>query len=129
MRKSTIMIISILAMLLLAGSLMGFVANISVDTNRNGNAYIVITSGSQEYDRIPDAGTFNIYTTSNNTQQSCELYGGYGYTATVYASRVVNGVTITDTDSQNFTYGTATFTLTVDLSGNGGIPDDPPMQD
>ncbi len=131
MRKSTIIIISILAMLLLAGSLMGFVANISVDTNRDGYAYIVITNhnGTITYDIIPDSGTFVIDDNSNNTQQSCYLWEQYGYVATVYAHRVVNGVTITDTDSQNFTYGTATFTLTVDLSGNGSIPGPPPMQD
>ncbi|MCF7858434.1 MAG: hypothetical protein K9N07_03805 [Candidatus Cloacimonetes bacterium] len=129
MRRSIIIIISILAMLILAGSLMGFVANISVDTNRDGNAYIEIVGGGQTQ-RIPvGSGTFTIDDNSNNTHQSQYLNPYYGYTATVYAYRVVNGVTITDTDSQNFTYGTATFTLTVDLSGNGGIPDDPPMQD
>jgi len=126
MRRNTILILSILAMLFLAGSLMGFTQTINIDTNRDGYAYIEITSGGQVYDRIPTAGTFNIYANSNNTYITGYLYAGYGYTATVYAHRVVNGVTISDTDSQNFTYGTGTITLTVDLSGNGSIPDDPP---
>jgi len=125
MRRSTILIISILAMLLLAGSLMGFVANISIDTNRDGYAYIKITNpdGTIIYDRIPDAGTFVIDDNSSNTQQSCYLYEQYPYVATIYAHRVVNGVTITDEVSHNFHYGIATFTLTVDLSGNGSIPE------
>jgi len=131
MRRNTILIISILAIMLLTGSLMAFTANISVDTNRDGYAYIEITNpdGTIIYDRIPDAGIFFIDDNSNNTQQSCYLYEQYAYVATVYAHRVVNGVTISDTDSQNFHYGIATFTLTVDLSGNGSIPRDPPMQD
>ena len=131
MRRSTILIISILAMLLLAGSLMGFVANISIDTNYDGVAYIEIV-GCGGTQRIPvGSGTFYIDDNSNNTQHSQYLNPYCGYTATVYAYRVVNGVTITDTDSHNFHYGIATFTLTVDLSGNGGggIPNDPPMQD
>ena len=129
MRRSTILIISILAMLLLAGSLMGFTANISIDTNYQGVANIKIVGGGQTYWIPWGGGTFTINPNSSNTQTSGYLNPYYGYTATVYASRVVNGVTITDEDSQNFHYGTATFTLTVDLSGNGGIPDDPPMQD
>ena len=131
MRRSTIMIISILAILMLSGSLMGFRATINVDTNANGEAYIEIeevTSGTV-VDRIPyEYGEdFDIITTSNNTQHSRDLDCGSGYTATVYAYRWVNHIMkITDTDSYDFHYGTSTFTLTVDLSGNGSIPDDPP---
>ncbi|MDA3814438.1 MAG: hypothetical protein PF570_09330 [Candidatus Cloacimonetes bacterium] len=134
MRKSTIMIISILAMLLLAGSLMGFCANISVDTNYDGFAYIeIVIAGTNPpivADRIPSTGTFAIDSNSNNTQTSGYLNPDHlGYIATIYAHKVVNGVTITDTDSHNFHYGIATFTLTVDLSGNGAVPNNPQMQD
>jgi len=128
MRKSTILIIGILAMLLLTGSLMGFTATIHVDTNRDGAAYIEITNpdGTILYERIPvGSGTFTIYANSSNTQYSGYLYEQYAYVATVYAHRVVNGVTITDTDSHNFHYGIANFTLTVDLSGNGSVPNNP----
>jgi len=129
MRKSTIMIISILAMLLLAGSLMGFIQPIHVNTNYQGEAYIEITDlNGLPYFTIPyPGGTFTIYPNSNNPNNTGNLYEGYGYTATVYAHRVVNGVIIRDIDSQNFTYGTANFTLTVNLSG--GISNRPPMQD
>jgi len=128
MHRNTILIISILAMLLLAGSLMGFIQTINVNTNYQGEAYIEITDlNGIPYFRIPwNNGTFTIYPNSNNPNYTGYLYEGYGYVATVYAHRYVNGVTITDTDSQNFTYGTGTITLTVDLSGNGSIPDDPP---
>ena len=83
--------------------------------------------GTIIYDRIPYDGIFFIEENSSNTQILSGLNNSYGYTATVYAHRVVNGVTITDIDSQNFTYGTANFTLTVNLSG--GISNRPPMQD
>ena len=128
MRRSTILIISILAMLLLAGSLMGFVATIHTDTNFEGTAVITIVDGIGNTWWV--SSEFTILPGSSNTQTSGYLNPDHiGYVATIVASRVVNGVTITDTDSHEFHYGIANFTLTVDLSGNGGIPDDPPMQD
>ena len=133
MRRSTIMIISILAMLLLAGNLMGFTATIHTHTNYLGAAYIEIRDGIGELiQRIPwqPESTFVINVNSNNTKVSGYLNPDHiGYVATVFASREVNGITITDTDSHNFHYGIANFHLYVDLSGNGSIPDDPPMQD
>jgi len=104
MPRGTIMIISILAILMLTSSLMGFVANISVDTNYDGEAYIEIENSSthEVVDRIPNGygETFEITTTSNNTQQSCDLPSNCGYIATVHASKEVNPIiTVTDTDS------------------------------
>ncbi len=129
MRRSTIMIISILAILMLSGSLMGFRATINVDTNADGKAYIEIVEvpSMTVVDRIPLEDKKLIYVNENNVFQSIDLPADRGYTATVYASKKVNPIiTVTDTDSKNFHYGTSTFTLTVDLSGNGSIPDDPP---
>lgn len=125
MRKSTIMIISILAMLLLAGSLMGFTATIHTDTNFEGTAVITIVDGNNVTWWV--SSVFTINPGSSNTQTSGYLNPDHiGYVATIVASREVNGVTITDTDSHNFHYGIANFTLTVDLSGNGSVPGPPP---
>ncbi|MDP8204788.1 MAG: hypothetical protein P9L95_09680 [Candidatus Tenebribacter mawsonii] len=124
MRRNTILIISILAMLLLAGSLMGL--QIHIDTNYDGQAYLEISTNGILIERIPPHGIFFIEENSSNTQILSGLNNSYGYTATVYAHRYVNGVIIRDIDSQNFTYETGSITLTVDLSGNGSIPDDPP---
>jgi hypothetical protein len=130
MRKSTLLIISILAMLLLAGSLMGFTATIHINTNYEGQAYIEIWDAFEIIERIPcQQGTFLIIPNSINTQYSGYLNPDHiGYTAIIYAHRYVGNRLIQDTDSHNFTYGTANFTLYVDLSGNGAIPNKPPIQ-
>ena len=115
-------------MLLLAGSLMGFTATIHTYTNFEGTAVITIVDGIGNTWWV--SSEFTILPGSSNTQTSGYLNPDHiGYIATIVATRVVNGVTITDTDSHEFHYGTANFTLTVDLSGNGGIPNNPPMQD
>ena len=119
MRKSTTIIISILAMLLLAGSLMGFTIDIYTNTNRSGTATVVIT----EYisgDRWDTVGPYNIVTNSNNHQESRELPTEYYYKATLTA---YNGYAYV-TQVRYFNVNTASITFTVDLSGTE--PDDPP---
>lgn len=126
MRRSTILIISILAMLLLAGSLMGFTATIHTDTNYDGTAVITIVDGNNVEWWV--SSEFEIDAGSSNTQVSGYLDPDHiGYIATVVATRVHNGVTITDTDTHEFHYGIANFTLTVNLKS--GTSNNPPMQD
>jgi len=125
MRRSTILIISILAMLLLAGSLMAFTATIHTDTNYDGTAVITIVDGNDVVWWVSDE--FDIDAGSSNTQVSCYLWEENAYIATIVATRVHNGVTITDTDTHEFHYGIANFTLTVNLKS--GTPNNPPMQD
>jgi hypothetical protein len=128
MHRNTFIVISILAMILLTGSLMAFQQSINVTTNYDGYAYIEISEIGKDGERIPSEGDFNITTSSNNTQTSSNgLDEETAYTATVYAHRYQGGVIITDSDSQNFTYATGPITLNVDLSGL--VPDDPPIQD
>ena len=130
MRKSTLLLISILAMLLLAGSLMGFTFTMHTNTNYDGNAYIEIRyypSGELERRIPPVSGYFTIITTSNNTQYANGLDEYQVYTATIYAHRTVGGVTYTDTESVQFGYTSSPHTFTIDLSGK--VPDDPPAGD
>lgn len=120
MRKSTILIISILSMLFLAGSLMGFTITMNTVTNRNGNAIIRIYEGSSNtvYSAI---NQFSIVTNSQNTktktlpnnQYRAEIEAWNGY-AHVKQTRYFNEYT-------------GSITFDVDLSGT--IPDDPPIPD
>ena len=130
MRKSTLFIISILAMLLLAGSLMGWTYTMHTDTNRDCFAYIEIREypSGDFVKRIPTGEDyFDIYTTSNNTQYAEDLNPVNAYTATIFAHRTVGGVVYSDTESVQFGYNYPPHTFHVDISGNK--PNDPPVQD
>ena len=129
MRKSTLFIISILAMLLLAGSLMGFNFTMHVDTNRDAEAYIEIRAypSGEFLHRIPYEGEFFISTTSSNTQVTSSLDPVNSYTATIFAHRTVGGITYTDTETVQFGYFYQAHTFHIDLSGYKQI--DPPVQD
>lgn len=119
MRKNTILIISILAMLLLAGSLMGFTITIHTITNRTGNASVEISNyyTGYVYDTV---GPYNIVPNSNNTQESSQLSSQYYYKATLTA---YNGYAYV-TQVRYFNVNTESITFNVDLSGTE--PDDPP---
>ena len=127
MRRSTIMIISIFAMLLLAGSLMGFTATIYVNTNGPGLAVIEIDDGTQVTHTIPPMGYKTLDPNSNNVEYVYNLDENTVYTATIDAFRPIGpNWSISDTDSQTITAENPTITLRVNLYWNGSIPDDPP---
>ena len=120
MRRNTIMIMSILVMLLLAGGLMAFTINMHTNTNRSGNAIIRIYEGSSN-SVYTSTNQFNITVGSQNTQTKVlppnqyraviTAWNGYAYvTQTIY-----------------FNEYTGSITFNVDLSGK--IPDDPPVGD
>ena len=117
MRRNTILIISILAMLSLAGSLMAFTIDIYTYTNRTGTATVEITEyySGNEWDTV---GPYTIVTNSNNYQESADLPSQYYYKATLTAYNGYAYVT------QVRYFNTASITFNVDLSGT--IPDDPP---
>ncbi len=128
MRRSTILIISILTMLLLAGSLMGFSQTFYVNTNRDGVAYIEIRTypaGELVY-RIPASGTFNIYWSWNVQQIQYGLDNETVYQATCFAHGNTSP-TYYDSDSIIIGYTTGPVTFQIDISGK--VPDDPPGGD
>ena len=128
MRRSTIIIISILAMLLLAGSLMAFSQTFYVNTNRDGVAYIEIRTYPTLVlvARIPASGTFDIYSSYNVSQVKHALDEYTVYKATCFAEGNTTP-TYYDTDSIIFGYTTGAVTFQIDISGR--MPDDPPAQD
>ncbi|MDP8202916.1 MAG: hypothetical protein P9L95_00110 [Candidatus Tenebribacter mawsonii] len=127
MRRSTIIIISILAMLLLAGSLMGFTATIYVNTRGPGLAVIEIDDGTQVIHTIPPMGYKTLDPNSNNVEYVYNLDENTVYTATIVAFRNLPWTLLTNTDSQTITSENPTITLNVDLYWDGvSIPDDPP---
>lgn len=118
MRKSTILIISIMVMLLIAGNLIGFTQTVHTITTRNGSAIIKI------YERDTtscwyDSGTFGIVTGSNNTKYP-HLNTGLSYEAEIEAW---NGYAIVKRTIY-FTEYTGPITFDIDLSGQD--PRNPP---
>ena len=125
MRKSTILIISILAMLLLVGNLVAFDITIHTFTNHNGTAYIEIKERYSQivFRRIPIGnGTFQIVTGSNNTQVQENLPTNT-YIATIFAEST-SGL---NHDIQSIMFNSTTETITFYPDINDlEIPDDPP---
>ncbi len=127
MRNNTILIISILAMILLAGSLLDFTFTMNVDSNRNGEAYIEIRNSEEELvETIPASGKFDIFASSNVQKVTGDLYAIDVYTATIFAN-TKNSPIYTDTKTVEFGYYSSPHTFIIDISGKE--PDDPPAGD
>ena len=124
MRKSTILIISILAMLLLAGSLIAFDQTIHIITTANGTAEIDVDyyAGNHWY----TYGPFTIKVNDNNTVVLEDFQTWDVYVLTTYGESS-DGL-IHDSDTRTITQFTGPITFYLDLE-MPDIPDDPPMQD
>ena len=120
MRRNTILI-SILAMMLLAGSLMAFDQTIHIITTANGSAEIEVDhyGGSHWY----TYGPFNVIVNDNNTVvlEDFPTWGSYILT--------INGEStdglVHDDDTRIITQFTGPITFHLDLE-MPKIPDDPP---
>ena len=121
MRRSTIMIISILAMLLLAGSLMAFDQIVHTITTANGTAEIDVDiyGGSPWY----TYGPFGIVINDNNTVTLTGFSNWEVYVLTIYGVST-NGL-VHDSDTRYITQFTGPITFYLDLD-MPDIPDDPP---
>ncbi len=121
MRRNTILIISILAMLLLAGSLMAFDQIVHTITTGNGSAEIDVDiyAGSPWF----TYGPFYIEINSNNTITIPNLPEYGVYVLTIYGIST-NGL-VHDSDTRIVTHNTGPITFHLDLK-TPTIPDDPP---
>ncbi|RLC56483.1 MAG: hypothetical protein DRH89_05575 [Candidatus Cloacimonadota bacterium] len=121
MRRNTILIISILAMLLLAGSLMAFDQVVNTITTANGNAEIDVDiyGGSPWY----TYGPFGIVINDNNTVTLTGFPTWGVYVLTIYGVST-NGL-VHDSDTRIVTHNTGPITFHLDLK-TPTIPDDPP---